>query len=373
MTEVKLEDGTIMTVKPLGPDDNDGMLEVLRRSPIRGNISVLFDRRPDIFLMPNIRYDSFQYQGFFLDDRLVGFGMMGHESTRVGGNVEKTFHLSNFYLVEEARGKGITRSVPPMFRRLMVRPEEVGYAVIMKGNLPAETIAFQRGDKDRERPFVKKIGYLEVHNILPLFRKKVKGRVRRAEKDDIPAMIDLLKDEHRSRIFSPIFDVKNFDSWIERRTGLSLKDHYIAERNGDTVGVAAAWDTGGFKQNIVISYGKKMRIQRSIHTLVSKLMGTPHLPSPMNELKTIHIPYWCVRNRDPAILRELLGAICNQYRKTHHCVSVASYSGDSILDATKGFRVQKLVSNIILIGYDEKKFEDRCGDTSRPYIDIATL
>src|SRR5665648_140359 len=122
-------------IEPIDSRYNDEMLEILRSAPITTeDLTVYFDRQPDFFRLAGIKYHPHYYYGFFRLDKLKGFGMIGYHDSMVNGLPETVFHLKDFYVSADARGKGFGYKVTEQFFKETHNRSAIGYAVLMTGN-----------------------------------------------------------------------------------------------------------------------------------------------------------------------------------------------------------------------------------------------
>ncbi len=126
---------SLYNIRPIDRNYNNEMLEILRSAPITTkNLTIYFDRQPDFFRLAETKYQPYFYYGFFRLEQLKGFGMIGYHQAMVNGMPETVFHLKDFYVLPDARGKGFGyRTTEQLFRDTHNR-SVVGYAVVMSGN-----------------------------------------------------------------------------------------------------------------------------------------------------------------------------------------------------------------------------------------------
>ena len=121
-----------------------------------------------------------------------------------------------------------------------------------------------------------------------------------------------------------------------------------------------------------MAYRKKFKWIKLIYGLLEPLLGFPELPGPGEPFREITLNDYATENRNVRVLEAILERIYTDYRhKGYNMLQIASYSGDPLLQATRGFFSQPLYSRVIL-GYADPDYLTRERiDCSRPYIDIA--
>ena len=359
---------------PLDRRDNAAMLEILEQSPIEaGGFSICFDRRPDIFATAELKYAPAAWTGFFENDSLAGFGLVGYHSAYVNGAVTPVMHITDCYIQPGSRGRGHLRSALRYFSDEGADRAQIGYAVVMKGNRVAEAQLGDRFIGTTSGLRSKIIGELVAKNILLAYPRRASSHpaVRRARLDDIPDIVALLQAEHQQRLFGLVTDRDTFSTQLARRPGLSIDDYYVVERAGKLHGVCAAWDTAAFKQNRVIRYGFWLNLVRIGSKATAKIGGLPSLPRPGEAFRDVFLTDWAVRDRSEEVMRALIEHIYREYRaRRYHTLIFGSCAQDPLLRAARGFPVTNLISSIAFFSLHNKWPEY---DPRLPFIDLALL
>ncbi len=82
----------------------------------------------------------------------------------------------------------------------------------------------------------------------------------------------------------------------------------VAWRNGDVVGVMAAWDQSSYKQDIVDGYGPTLSRLRPLYDVGARLLGAHPLAPPGEEMPLVFAACTCVADDDPRVMHALLSA-----------------------------------------------------------------
>jgi hypothetical protein len=357
---------------------NTEMLRILRSAPITtDNITLCFDRQPDIFLLPEIKYEQFSYLGFFINDKLSGFVLNGYHKALVNGEPESVFHFTDYYIIPEARGKRFNFMISEYLFKETYHNAKLGYAIIMEGNKEALSLIGRRHPKYPDVPWTRIINKLEVKTIMITWPLKLSAlhKIRHAEKKDIPVIVSLLNDEHKDRLFGLVYSESTFENYITNRPGMTIDNYYLAEdMHGNVCGVCAAWDCTSFKQNRVLNYGARFLPALIAYKCLSLLFGFSSLPGKGDYFRDINITDYAVKNRDPDIMKALLRAIYAFCRKAgYQSIIWGSTAGDPLLKASKGFFSQSVISNIVLLSRKPELIEDNVIKNHLPYIDVACL
>jgi GNAT superfamily N-acetyltransferase len=357
---------------------NNEMLEILRLSPISTkDLTIYFDRQPDIFKLAEIKYQPYHYYGFFRLETLRGFGMIGYHKAMVNTLQRTVFHIKDFYVSPDARGKGFLFGTTEKLFRETYNHSTLGYAVVMVGNKPPLRYVGNRIPEYPYIPYSRVINQLDVRNILLLLPIKQESgyTVRTATTGDIPAIVSLLNTEHRDRLFGNIYREESFQNYLKSCPGLEINNYYMAfDKNGKLTGVCAAWDCSLFKQTRVLSYGRRFLPAKITYTALAKFLGRPPLPSCGEHFKDFIVTDYAVKERDPKIMNALLKVIYNDYIKQGYQNMIwGSSIDDPLLNASKGFFYKRVISNIVLTSTESGMIESGAVRNHLPYIDLPCL
>lgn len=364
-------------LKKIGREQNIHMLEILRESPIESKaLRICFDRRPDVFRASELTSEHVECAGFFHGTELLGFAMLTYQNVYVNGLPRTVMYYGNVHVKKEGRRKGFLYKTSDFFLRDSYKNSNLGFAVVMKKNELAERFIGKRKPEYPNLPASKIISDLKVMNIMITFRKKESPEypVRRATMLDVDSIVDLIQREHSKRLFAPVMDKTIFLKNLKERPNFGISNYYIAEKAGKIVGVCAAWDTGVFKQNVIIRYGRRLKLVRIFYKILARLFRMPPLPEEGEAIRGITVLEYAVENRNPDILEALLTKIYNEYRRRKYTMLIfGSCAGDPLLYGAKKFFVHTVVSSLILFSKDESLLEEGKIDASLPYVDLVML
>ena len=285
-------------------------------------------------------------------------------------------HLTDLYLTPGMRGGGHCARFLPFFFGEHGRGADLGYAVVMRGNRPAEALMDRDYSGFPMAPHRRFIGDLDVRNILLTTRRpETTGvHVREARMEDVEQMVALLRAEHADRLFGLVVDRDTFVANLSKRPGFGIESYRVTEEQGRVTGVAAAWDTNSFKQNRVVRYRLRMRLVRGVTNLLAPLAGWSKLPAPGGSFRDAFITDWAVKERNPRLLAALLDRIYTEYRhRGYNSLIFGSAADDPLLEATRGFSFLSVFSRIALIATDAGRLKKSSLKTRLPFIDVALL
>jgi GNAT superfamily N-acetyltransferase len=365
-------------IEPVDRRNNAEMLNILRSAPNNTkNLTVCFDRQPDFFKLAEIKYHPYFYYGFFRFDLLKGFCGIGYHDAMVNGLRESVFHMRDYYVLPEARGKGFGYKITEKFYKETYNRASVGYVVILTGNRASLSYVGHRNTSYPYIPYSRIINQLEVRNIMliwPVCNSR-DYTIRNADTGDIPEIVALLNNEHKDRLFGNHYDESTFQNYLNKCPGLTISDFYLAlDRNRRPCGVCAAWDCSSFKQTRVLRYGKGFRAAKLFYKSLSLLFQLPSLPAPGECFNDLIITDYATRDRDPGIMSALLRSVYNDFRKRgFQNLMWGSSADDPLLKASDNFFFQRVVSNIVLISTNPDMVESGVIRNYLPYIDLPCL
>lgn len=368
---------SLFYLKEIGKEYNGEMLAILKESPVEsGGLTICFDREPDIFLIPELKSDYTKCVGFFREKELLGFAMLSYQNAYVNRKPKTVMYFCNVYVKKEGRHQRFIFKAGEYLLEKIYNNASLGYAIVMKGNKPAEGYINRRDSQFPSMAFSKLISFLDVKNIILTRKKKEssKYKVRHARNEDIDVIVALLDKEFSRRLFAPVIDREMFLQNLKRRPDFNITNYFVAEKGEEIVGVCAAWDTSAFRQNKVIFYRKSFRIKKILFFLLGAFFKFPPLPREGEAFRDVTITDFAIKEREPEVMEALLLEIYNEYReKKYNMLIFGSYYNDPLLKAAKRFFSKSVISNIILFSKDKLYLKDGKIDTSMPYIDIALL
>jgi hypothetical protein len=369
--------GGDVRLETLTRERNGDMLRILEASPIETpGLTVGFERAPDIFALPELFSDRVTWMGALEGGTLVGFAMLAAQTRYVGGRARRVLYFGNAHVRAGDRGRGILSRIADRLFREREEGADIGYAIVMTGNRAAERFVGRRPAGCPDFPASQPIGELCARNILILGPKRESRayRVRRASAADVEAMVCLLREEYRSRLFGPVLDRDTFLRSTDERPGCGLEDHYVAERDGRIVGTCAVWDMERLRQTRIVRYGAKLVLARRGLALLAPWTGSPAWPRAGERVRDVTITDCAVRARDPEVLEALLARISNDLRaKGYHMMTFGSSRRDPLLRAARRFAGATVVSSIVGFAEDPSLLANGPIASSLPFVDLAMI
>lgn len=366
---------SIYAVEEIDESYNDQLSTIVDQSPINAaGLKIVFDRRPNPFLLPRLRSRALTCAGFFIRGRLCGFSMMLHKDLLVNGIPQQVLYFGNMVLAPSARKKGVLYRFSDFFLKELPN-EQIGYALVMEGNTAALDHLNRFHPRYPHMPHAKMIGQWHVKNILLAHKLRHRSpfTIRHAVVEDIEQIVQLLAEEHAVRSFSPPITKEKFLQELETLPHFSIDNYYIAELRSQIVGVCCAWDMTPIKRNRILSYNRKSIWMKRLYQFLGMIFKLPRLPEEGDSLKDVTITDYAVQNRDPDILQALLRQVYHEYRdKKYHMLIFGCSGNDALKAATRSFLSLSLISNIYLFSKSGQVVE-QFPQPSLPFMDMTLL
>lgn len=359
-------------ILPVNEAYNDQILRIMEAAPIHAKgLGIRFDKSPDVFALPRMKYPECFHLGFFSDESLKGVASLGFHNSLIEGKEENIFTLFNFYILPEARGNHLSARAVREFIPLIRERARFGFAVTMKGNKPAESYISRTGDSFL--PPSRIIDRLCIKSIILSSPRKnhTQFTVRNAIIEDITEITALLNTEHRQRFMGQKFTAEEILKNLKIRE-LDVSDYYVAEnRSGRIAGVCLAWDCQTFRRTTVVRISPALLPLVLSYRLMSGLLPMAAFPVKDESFRELTITDYAVTDRNVQIMSALL---CEIYRRNlngkFHFINFGSCMTDDLLRAADSFWHFSTVSSIVFTSLDRAMLNI---PVRLPYVDIAFL
>lgn len=254
--------------------DDAAIRRLLRENPMRGAISLSFEREPDYFRGANLAGGDDRTIVTFADGRLVCMGRCTERECRVNGASRRVGYLGELRLDETARGRfGILRDGYGFFHDLQRDdPAELYFTSIAADNDRARRL-LERGARGLPRyHFLGELDTLLV--AVPRRPRSRRLRVEVATPDHVPDMLCVLNAGCHQ--LAAVWTAERLHALAAH--GLPLHRFLLAFDGGEVVACGALWDQRSFRQSVIRGYSRPLTIARPVVNLASRVLGTPRLP-----------------------------------------------------------------------------------------------
>lgn len=349
-----MTDNHEILVRPARPDDNSALLDLLRRTPQMGSVTLTFEREPDFFSgarvaceVPQVLVAERQEQ----PGRLLGMVDIGQRQQYINGQPCSVGYLHDLRIAAEGRGG---RVLGALFRAIAAAMQEPGSwmeAVILEDNLiPLGIVGRGRAGLPNFYPN----GRITT-SLLPGRQSRSHTdsglKVRAASAADAQQMQQLWQ-QASSRQGFPVYEVKDLLAGGPYYQGLRIEDYWLACLDTRVVGVVGVWNQKAFKQTRVAGYSRWLAALRKPYNLYSQLFGGLHLPAVGDTFDYLHLHGLSVLNDNPLIFQALLEHILAHQVRPRQSLVCGFFDDDPLAQVVRSYRRQTLHSRHFLLSYD---------------------
>jgi len=292
--------------------DEAAIRQLLRDNPMRGEISLSFEREPNYFLGAGVAGSDDQTMLAFEGERLLCMGRCSIRRRYMNGVVRRVGYLAELRLDASAQGRfDILRDGYRFLRELhRDSPPDVYFTSIAADNYRAIRL-FERGL--RGLPTYRFLtGFVTL--VIPVPRKsstrvqqKLHSRGLSMEKGaegNLPELTDFLNAQSSLQQLAAHWTPEDLRSLAER--GLTLDKFLLLRKSGKIVACIALWDQRNFRQTVIREYGRTTRIVRPAVNLAAKFLNTPRLPEPNSILAQAFLSPLAIDPGYAALLPDLI-------------------------------------------------------------------
>jgi hypothetical protein len=353
--------------------DDDELRELLRRSPIPGQMSVTFEREPSFYNSCHIRGD-FQV-GVGRDRRtgkIIGLGTRSLAPGFINGQPTPVGYLADLRLERQHRGGTLIARAYRFLRRLhQDRRTSLYTTVIFSENHAAlTTIASGRAGLPRYHDQ----GTVHCPGINLRGRRapiEAGCEIRRGSEELLPEIVECLNRNNSRRQFAPVHTVAMLRTrWRDFR----MEDFHVAVCGSRVVGVVGCWDQSAFKQTRIASYGPRLRWAVPLANALRPVTGAPRYPRAGEELRYFCLSFVAIDDDDLQVFRALLRNAYNAAADTGYVYAIlALHERDPLLPAFRDYSLTPFFGRLFCVTFEDGEDLYRELDGRVPYLEASTL
>lgn len=342
------KDGIRFTV---ARDEHDAAIRrLLRENPMRGEVSLSFEREPSYFLGAGILGDH-QTILAFAGERLVCMGRCSVRSRWVNGEVRRVGYLADLRLDLSVQGRfGILRRGYQFFRELQRgNPADLYFTSISADN--ERSLRFlERGLPGM--PVYELLGDL-ITCIIPVPKSARGSQITScAPGSNVTELVSCLNAHGQQHQLAAFWSEADLGS--PTRTGVGLGDFQVLRVGSKLVACAALWDQRSFRQTVIRGYDRRTTLARPCVNLAARLFGTPRLPAIGATVPFGYLSPLAVEAGDEHFLLSLVeSAFAPAAARGLDFLAVGFASGDLRLAALRGrFRCREYKTRLYRVSWD---------------------
>ena len=286
-----------------GDTDEAAIRRLLRENPMRGAVSVSFEREPDYFRGADLAGGVDQTIVAYEHHHIVCMGRCTQRECWVDGRATPVGYLAELRLDSSARRRfAIVRDGYRFFRELQSGTRH--FTSIASGNQRARRL-LEGGA--RGMPAYGFLGELVTLLIAVPRRPRLPGlRVELATTAHIPALLRVLNQHGQRHQLATVWTAEGLHSLA--RHGLPLERFLIAMDGAEIIACGALWDQRKFRQTVVQRYEGVLGLARPLLNVSNRILGRPSLPPPGTGLAQAFLSPLALAERTGALLPELVEA-----------------------------------------------------------------
>jgi len=360
-------------VRPARPEDNPALLDLLRRTPQMGSVTLTFEREADFFSgarvaceVPRVLVaERREHPG-----RLLGMVDIGQRQQYLNGQPCTVSYLHDLRIAPEGRGGRVLAALFRAIATAMQAPGSWMEAVILEDNLvPLGIVGRGRTGLPNFYPN----GRITT-SLLPGRQSRSRAdsglQIRAATAADAQQLQQLWQ-QAGSRQGFPVYQVRDLLEGSPYYQGLRIEDYWLACIGQRAVGVVGVWDQKAFKQTRVARYSPWLGALRRPYNLCSRLFGGLHLPAIGATFSYLSLHGLSVLNNDPLIFQALLEHVLAHQVQPQQSLVCGFFDDDPLAQVVRPYRRQTLHSCHFLLSYDH---DPRPAQARGPrHVEIARL
>lgn len=354
--------------------DDRELRELLRNSPVPGQISVTFEREPSFFDSCHIRGNFFQVcVGRDRRTRgIIGLGTRSMAPGFINGEPSPLGYLADLRLEPSYRGGTLVARGYRFLRHLHEDGRTRLYTTVIfsENHAALATIASARAGlpQYRDQGTIHCPG-INIRRAAPLIRAGCE--IVRGCEGLLPDIVNCLNRNNRRRQFAPVHTVAMFrDRW----RGFRTEDFHVAVRGSNVVGVVGCWDQRSFKQTRVAGFGPRLRWMVPFANVLRPITRAPRYPKAGEEVPYFYLSFIAVDDDNLQVFRALLRSAYNAAVGTGFLYAIVGlHERDPLLPALRDYSLTPFFGRLFCVTFEDGDQTVHALDGRVPYLEAATF
>lgn len=320
------------------PEDGPEILRILESSAAKGGIELIYTRREDAYA--SYQMEPGEARVFVSKDgaRTVGTCAELIREVYIGGQPRKAAYVCG--LKKDAQYDGLVGFGPGFIKALQRDDIDCYYCSVVSDNADARKM-FEKGNRVLS---MKPIAGYKTYILSPKVRIKAPKHTlnfRRADRQDMSALMDFLNTQGRKKDLFPVMDS------LEDYHNLACHDFYLLTDDRGIVAAGAVWNQVAYKQYIVKKYRGPMKLARMANPLLS-MLGYIRLPKENEPLEFAMLSFFVSKDDDETYYRIFLSQIKKELAKSY---------GMFVMGLPKAHFATPMISKLPHIGFETQLYE----------------
>jgi len=343
---------------------------MLRENPMRGTVSVTFEREPNYFLAAGLAGGEDQTIVAYEDGRLVCVGRCTRRECWLNGRPQEVGYLAELRLDHAARRRfTIVRDGYQFFRER--QGAGFHFTSIASDNERARRLLESGARGLPHYDFLDELATLMI--AVPRHPRLPKLRVQSATEEDIPALLRLLIQYGQRHQLAAVWTDARLRSLTHH--GLTQERFFLVREGGEVVACGALWDQRCFRQVVVQGYAGMVGAARPLLNAASRFTGRPPLPQPGAALAQAFLSPLALVNGAGDLLPEFIGALLPLAAASGlEWLTLALPGGDARLTALRRrFSTRTWASRLYRVGWPDQPAFEFAATNARFLPEVALL
>lgn len=365
-------------VRKAVPEDNDKLIDLARRCPMKGQLEMYMDRYPDFFATNRVQGEvAHIYLAETSDGRVIGCAAFTEKRERRGDKDIKVLHIGDTRADPSLRRSRVAARLIDVYLELLRSGEyDHGIVEILEGNKAGRglnsllTEEFVLGDEGR----------MNFYQLVPFrsYRISKKWHYRRASRADLPAIVSIFDTCYGEAPGAPHFTVE----WLEKELSIdpsfTLDNLWVAaDENNQVAAMVGLWDQSSFRRTIATKFTRGIRSAVRFLAMVGLVWKLPPIP---REGHALHYAFgrWPIAKPENV---EALGALCRfvlnkvHRDKKHQFLSIGFHERDPLAASLEGItKVQEKIEIFTHWLKDSEGYKEaKHGPEGKRFVDLSLI
>lgn len=352
--------------------DNDQILELNRKCPQEGMITLCVNRSPCFNSLHRLLDPESWHLVACSGDRIIGLiGIVHFQGEILGKDVKIAYILD--LKVDSAYRSGTVayRLVKSAVEAIDRSDTDFVIANFIKDN--KKSLEFTKGRGKLPRALY--LGSNKIRNLLPVRFMKPDKRfeISTLREQEIPEIVQLYRKYSGKFKISPAITEERFRRNLNSIQGLTAGNFFVAKDKGEIKAFTACWDEHFYKSYQVLKLTPRINLVNGLINVLSNFMKLPQ-PIRINEpLRQLSIVYYA-HDDCPKAMQSLFKHINNITRGSEYTlITLYSQENDPISGLLKNFRSVSVNTEMYLFAKDTPVFEKLNENPSTVLFDLSMI
>jgi Acetyltransferase (GNAT) family len=311
-------------IKEATRSDNEGLVYLTSLTPMKGNISIRIDRKPDFFRLLEMRGLSFVIVAELNND-IIGSYSASAVDVFIDGKQEQVYYLGDFRVHPDHRKSTIAaRLAKAMLQKLESLNADLLFCTAAYGN--DDVIPFFKG-----RAFIPLAKEVGIFNVLQIIPTPFKTRTAKYHVEEGPFASSGVS-------FFNNFMTKFQLGSVYSESSLENTTLITASFNNTVIAAITLFDAGHAKQNVLIRLPLYLKSIFKLINAIKTILPVVTLPEINEVVRILYIKSFACEPGHEQALKSLLGRARNiAYEKKYTFLAVGIHEKDPFIKIFSNF------------------------------------